>query len=423
MTDIHDPQSQWQALIQRSFLSLYKAADVEAEDSAEFQGYDFTFEFEEATLYLLVCDQAIDSEVLSVDKLRFDAARKEMVNQLIKRHNQLYQKRINQVGSNNVSLVPNFAVAKPHYFVAITSLSLSHKQDSYVIEHQFGSQYFAEQCVLDLDDAHKVLQIFSLADFTRFLETLATPSDFLAFLQFHRDKLVSMTPFHNEKALLAQFLCSTSYYQRVINVQQQLMDIGLLDQIEPRLVELSQPQSDATKKAEALSAHLLKNSKMWYTLVNGLTKRRFSQGDMLPIEQVQKLIGESMYTRTCIMEEIMDYAHVSSEERQQGYVRHQHSYNAFGRHYMLVFYAQDMTSPLSAESVRANHQDMLFELNSQLQAPPMTDLFILGFDFNHHDDKGQTEVRMDAFYQAGSVVTANMQRLYEQIAELKAANK
>lgn len=432
MTDIHESKSQWQTLIQRSFLSLYQlsASEVEAQAKSEgYRGYDFSFEFEEGIVHMLVHEQVLHAPSLSVEKARIDAARNEMVKQLNERHNQL--------SAAHKLIEPQSSVktqGKPVYFLALTALSVVHDAKTYVIEHHYNTKYLVELGVVDqrgvdLKDGQNLLQIFSLGDMAMLLETLATPSDWLAYLQYQRHKLANGVAYDNEKSLLEQFLLSSQYFQRALAVQQQLMDIGLLDAIEPRLlnyqvdpnyqVDTGSSDGAAKDKTTALSQQLIKHSKMWYTLINGMCKRRFKQDDTVPVEQVKKLIDESMYTRCSIMEEVMDYANASPEERQQGYIRHQHSYNAFGRHYMLIFYAQDSSSPLSTEAVCATSHELLAELNHQLQTPVMRDLFILGFDFSQHNEQGQTEVRLDTFYQVGAEVNDAVAHHEQQVTELK----
>jgi hypothetical protein len=50
----------------------------------------------------------------------------------------------------------------------------------------------------------------------------------------------------------------------------------------------------------------------------------------------------------------------------------------------------------------------------------MQDLFLIGVDVRPCEDSVNTEVHLDAFHQQGSLIDANTQRLYEQLAELRA---
>ena len=449
------PASIWQQMIQQNFLSLYDLTPDKITDPEYLQGYDFVFEFSNAVVYLIVNDVTIQADRQDIDSAQVRTWRKEVVNQLIKQHAQLYLKNDKALAykdesknkSKNESASDTTA-DKAIYFIGLTALSVQHQdiaeknsaqstyhnsyQNSYRNSHQskpaeavsyavgyeYGSQFFAEDCVLDLDDEESVLQVFSYQNFTEILKQLVTPSDLTAFLDFHRGKLTGFEAFQDESTLLVQFLQSPDFHQRAIKVQEQLVSHDLIAQIEPRLLKAAEPEQ--AEFAKALMAEIQKNTRMWYQLFNSLVRERYDAGTPLPKEQVDILVDESMYTYACLVEKILAHRTIDQDSRWNGYVRHEHSYNVFGRHYLMVFYAQDDSSSLSADKVRAGHQDLLFELNAQMQQPVMQDLFLIGVDVRPCEDSVNTEVHLDAFHQHGSLIDANTQRLYEQLAELRA---
>ena len=449
------PASIWQQMIQQNFLSLYDLTPDKITDPEYLQGYDFVFEFSNAVVYLIVNDVTIQADRQDIDSAQVRTWRKDVVNQLIKQHAQLYLKNDKALAykdesknkSKNESASDTTA-DKAIYFIGLTALSVQHQdiaeknsaqstyhnsyQNSYRNSHQskpaeavsyavgyeYGSQFFAEDCVLDLDDEESVLQVFSYQNFTEILKQLVTPSDLTAFLDFHRGKLTGFEAFQDESTLLVQFLQSPDFHQRAIKVQEQLVSHDLIAQIEPRLLKAAEPEQ--AEFAKALMAEIQKNTRMWYQLFNSLVRERYDAGTPLPKEQVDILVDESMYTYACLVEKILAHRTIDQDSRWNGYVRHEHSYNVFGRHYLLVFYAQDDNSSLSADKVRAGHQDLLFELNAQMQQPVMQDLFLIGVDVRPCEDSVNTEVHLDAFHQHGSLIDANTQRLYEQLAELRA---
>ena len=449
------PASIWQQMIQQNFLSLYDLTPDKITDPEYLQGYDFVFEFSNAVVYLIVNDVTIQADRQDIDSTQVRTWRKDVVNQLIKQHAQLYLKNDKALAykdesknkSKNESASDTTA-DKAIYFIGLTALSVQHQdiaeknsaqstyhnsyQNSYRNSHQskpaeavsyavgyeYGSQFFAEDCVLDLDDEESVLQVFSYQNFTEILKQLVTPSDLTAFLDFHRGKLTGFEAFQDESTLLVQFLQSPDFHQRAIKVQEQLVSHDLIAQIEPRLLKAAEPEQ--AEFAKALMAEIQKNTRMWYQLFNSLVRERYDAGTPLPKEQVDILVDESMYTYACLVEKILAHRTIDQDSRWTGYVRHEHSYNVFGRHYLLVFYAQDDNSSLSADKVRTGHQDLLFELNAQMQQPVMQDLFLIGIDVRPCEDSVNTEVHLDAFHQHGSLIDANTQRLYQQLAELRA---
>ena len=449
------PASIWQQMIQQNFLSLYDLTPDKITDPEYLQGYDFVFEFSNAVVYLIVNDVTIQADRQDIDSAQVRRWRKDVVNQLIKQHAQLYLKNDKALAykdesknkSKNESASDTTA-DKAIYFIGLTALSVQHQdiaeknsaqsayhnsyQNSYRNSHQskpaeavsyavgyeYGSQFFAEDCVLDLDDEESVLQVFSYQNFTEILKQLVTPSDLTTFLDFHRGKLTGFEAFQDESTLLVQFLQSPDFHQRAIKVQEQLVSHDLIAQIEPRLLKAAEPEQ--AEFAKALMAEIQKNTRMWYQLFNSLVRERYDAGTPLPKEQVDILVDESMYTYACLVEKILAHRTIDQDSRWSGYVRHEHSYNVFGRHYLMVFYAQDDSSSLSADKVRAGHQDLLFELNAQMQQPVMQDLFLIGVGVRPCENSVNTEVHLDAFHQHGSLIDANTQRLYEQLAELRA---
>ena len=445
------PASIWQQMIQQNFLSLYDLTADKITDPEYLQGYDFVFEFSNAMVYLIVNDVTIQADRQDIDSTQVRTWRKEVVNQLIKQHAQLYLKNDQALAYKNKSKnesASDTTADKAVYFIGLTSLSVQHQEiaeknsaqkgyqnsyqnsyrnnhqskpveaASYAVGYEYGSQFFAEDCVLDLDDEESVLQVFSYQNFTEILKQLVTPSDLTAFLDFHRRKLAGFEAFQDESTLLAQFLQSPDFHQRAIKVQEQLISHDLIVQIEPRLLKAAEPEQ--AEFAKALMAEIQKNTRMWYQLFNSLIRECYDAGTPLPKEQVDILVDESMYTYACLVEKILAHRSIDQDSRWTGYVRHEHSYNVFGRHYLLVFYAQDDNSSLSADKVRAGHQDLLFELNAQMQQPVMQDLFLIGVDVRPCEDSVNTEVHLDGFHQHGSLIDANTQRLYQQLAELRA---
>ena len=445
------PASIWQQMIQQNFLSLYDLTPDKITDPEYLQGYDFVFEFSNAMVYLIVNDVTIQADRQDIDSTQVRTWRKEVVNQLIKQHAQLYLKNDQALAYKNKpknESASDTTADKAVYFIGLTSLSVQHQEiaeknsaqkgyqnsyqnsyrnnhqskpieaASYTVGYEYGSQFFAEDCVLDLDDEESVLQVFSYQNFTEILKQLVTPSDLTAFLDFHRRKLAGFEAFQDESTLLAQFLQSPDFHQRAIEVQKQLVSHNLIAQIEPRLLKAAEPEQ--AEFAKALMAEIQKNTRMWYQLFNSLIRECYEAGTPLPKEQVDILVDESMYTYACLIEKILAHRTIDQDSRWTGYVRHEHSYNVFGRHYLMVFYAQDDNSSLSADKVRAGYQDLLFELNAQMQQPVMQDLFLIGVEVRPCEDSVNTEVYLDTFHQHGSLIDANIQRLYQQLAELRA---
>src|SRR5699024_2002352 len=197
------PASIWQQMIQQNFLSLYDLTPDKITAPEYLQGYDFVFEFSNAVVYLIVNDVTIQADRQDIDSTQVRTWKKEVVNQLIKQHAQLYLKNEQALAYQNDSknqsitkLTSDQTVDKAIYFIGLTALSVQHQEiaeknaaqnlyqnsyqnsyrnsqqskpvetASYAVGYEYGSQFFAEDCVLDLDDEESVLQVFSYQNFT-----------------------------------------------------------------------------------------------------------------------------------------------------------------------------------------------------------------------------------------------------------------
>lgn len=122
----HLPLSVWQQMIRQSFLSLYDVSEEDSNHSQHLlQGYDFVFEFSGATVYLIVNDVVMQANQQEIDSTQVREWRKEVVNQLIKRHAQLYLKNDEALADANAS-----ASNKAIYFIGLTSLAIKHENDN-----------------------------------------------------------------------------------------------------------------------------------------------------------------------------------------------------------------------------------------------------------------------------------------------------
>ena len=97
------PASIWQQMIQQNFLSLYDLTPDKITDPEYLQGYDFVFEFSNAVVYLIVNDVTIQADRQDIDSTQVRTWRKDVVNQLIKQHAQLYLKNDQALAYQNVS--------------------------------------------------------------------------------------------------------------------------------------------------------------------------------------------------------------------------------------------------------------------------------------------------------------------------------
>ena len=402
--DVQTPASvaefDWLAMFHRTFLSIYLAKDDPLVGSGQF---DYAFRIGKQLLYVLTHEQIAAVDSPNVSKAMLADLRLQAATYINNRFQQIVAEIELPIANEQQGL------DKIHY-IGLTSLTLVHEGNSYQIEHEFGSTFFKEACPIDLADKNKVLQLFSLNSFYKTVQLLQTPSDLLSYFDHHLSKLVNIDDFQGEFELAQAFLNSPDFYRRAIEIQQKLVEIGLLAKVETRLTNLINTTNNNTDDAQLaqnqieLTQKLQSHSTIFQKLLNGTTKRRHDAGDMIPLEQVKILVAESMYTRIGIIEEMMAYENRSREECLNGYLCHQHSYNDFGQHYVIVVYGLDENAQYSKDYLQQNYRQLLTEINAELQDPVMKEYFILGFDMSNNDGQGNVTVMMDIYHQSGFVV-------------------
>lgn len=407
----------FESILNDTFLSIYVQLDLATSLSA---GYDAVLKIGDARIYLLYDKIGFGSDSEHVSKNALHQHSQASVSDLIKRHLSIQQRLPKNSNESNHS---NHSSQLPKtFFVGLSDLSVMFNNQHYQINHQFGSAYFQEQCVLDYDDAHRVLLVYGLKSFVQIIQMLNTPDDLVAFFEYHRQSLVNMREYANESALAQTFIYSPEFYQRAWEIEDELINIGMLDKHDARLVNAMQRGDEQVTKQ--LIDKMMTCSNMWVRLVRELTQRLHEKTMMLDDKAKQMLsllVRESLYTRMKLMEDILDYANMPLEDRRQGYVLYQHSYSEFGRQYMLVVYAKDPNSSLTQQRVNKDNMDLLIDLNSELQDPVMDDLFLLGFDMSRASEEGQIKVSMDVYHQPASKMSELERYLHRQLTELKQA--
>lgn len=389
------PSFDWSAMLHRTFLSVYLNTNDPLVGQEKF---DYAFKIGNQLLYVMTHEQMVTVESPNVAKSMLAEIRQQAATYINKRFEQL-------VSDVDLSVVDEAQDVQNVHYIGLTSLTLVHQDKGYQIEHEYGSSFFQEKDAANLEDQTKVLQLFSLNSFYQLVQLLQTPNDLLSYFDYHLTQLVNRNDFQGELALAQQFLNSPSFYHRAVAVQQKLVEIGLLEKVETRLTNIiNQDSPQLSEPLKELTQKLQSHAAIFQRLLNGATKRRHEAGETIPLEEVKILVAESMYTRLSIIEEMMDYENRSREECLNGYLCHQHSYNDFGNHYVIVVYGLDQQAQYSKQWLQQNYQSLLSDMNAQLQNPAMQEYFILGFDMSNDDGKGNVTVVMDVYHQSGSVL-------------------
>lgn len=403
-------------MFHRTFFSVYLQNNDPLVGAGKF---DYAFQVGDQRIYMLVHHESLEVESTNVEKRVLAELKQKAATQLNKRFQQLNVKHELPIAGQIIRDQHSEIVLSKVHYIGLSSIVFTHQGEMYQIEHEYGSRFFQEECVLDLDDGNHVLQLLSLNSFYKIIKLLQTPSDMLSFLDHHLQLLVNFNDFNGEFELAQQYLGSAAFFERAIAVQQKLVQIGLLSKVETRLTNMTNPEYVASAEFKQQQAELISKLQSYAStfqkLLNGTTKRRHEANDTIPIDQVKLLVAESMYTRLSIIEEMMAYETHSQQECLTGYMSHQHSYNDFGHHYVIIVYGLGEHAQYTREYVEQNYVSLLTDINAQLQDPAMKEYFILGFDMSDHDGQGNVKVKMDVFHHSGHQMTEPERRLYQQV--------
>lgn len=386
----------WQSIFQLSFLPIYQV-EATAQNEWLTVGYDFVFEFPQATLVVLVNEETLTSETLEVKNSILNKSKQKAVSQLVKRHQQLYKQHPSVQHKINESLSELSAVDHVHqfYFVGITLITVMHEQNPYPIPHQYGGLYFQEECVIDLDEDVHAMQLFSLHSLLRLTDLLQTPCDFLAYLRFHRYVISQQQIFDSEVELADTFMHSAHFFTQQTQLQQQLLQMGLLHSMDPHLQHIDTEQAAAL---QPLLDNMYKFSAIWIKLVQAWINKYEQSKQDVPLDILRLLLFPSTYMRMQLLEMLLKHGESTWQQRQQGYICQQRYYSDFGCHYMMVIYGLDANGQFSKAAVAEQSDKLLLDMNIKLANTQTTDLLLLGFDMSHQLSSGDYEVDMDVYH-------------------------
>ena len=116
------------------------------------------------------------------------------------------------------------------------------------------------------------------------------------------------------------------------------------------------------------------------------------------------------------------YKHPKQQQqlREQGYVVHHHSYESLGRHYMLIFYGQDVKGQHSKQTIQPNLAKIALDVATRLPIAELHHVIVLGIDFI--DEANETFIDIDLWIQPVAAMSQRERQLTKQIQQLQQQN-
>ena len=299
------------------------------------------------------------------------------------------------------------------------------------LKHEFAARYFMENLVVDMSDHAQRLQVFSWHDWGSITLALQTPCELWRFLGYHLDQLqrsVSshVASFESEDMLVTQFLSSALLFDHAITIDNALIKYGIQQAPNAALVAMTLAQKNKSQTAQMYQQHRQQAATLWSQLstqmIDTVSAELTAQADTESLKPQfslwqQQLLDESAFSRHELIRTLYRHPQQKPALQKTGYVVHQHSYENLGRHYVLIFYGQDLAGQNSKAAIQPNLQKIAQDVATRLPMAELHHVIILGIDFI--SDAGETFIDIDLWIQPVNNMTQRERQLTKQIQRLK----
>ena len=303
------------------------------------------------------------------------------------------------------------------------------------LTHGFGVRYFMEDLVVDMSDSMQQLQVFSWHDWQAILASLQAPCELWRFLHYRLGQLQSsasnhVISFESEADLVTQFLHSPTLFTDAIAVDNALIKYEVQDEPNPALVAMTLAYKNKSTTAHMYHQHMAQAAALWSQLstqmIEMLDEEVLDNADKetLGIKRCywqQQLLDESLFSRHELVRTLYRHPKQAHGLQKEGYVVHQHSYESLGRHYVLIFYGQDVESQHSKQAIQPNLAKIAQDVASRLPIAELHHVIVLGIDFI--DESNDTFIDIDLWIQPVDPMTQRERQLTKQLQRLNQQHK
>ena len=135
----------------------------------------------------------------------------------------------------------------------------------------------------------------------------------------------------------------------------------------------------------------------------------------------QQILDESLFSRHELIRTLYKHPKQEMALQKQGYVIHQHSYECLGRHYVLIFYGQDLEGQNSKARIQPNLAKIALDVATRLPIAELHHVIVLGIDFIA--EVGDTFIDIDLWIQPVDKMTQRERQLTKQLQQLQQKNQ
>lgn len=302
------------------------------------------------------------------------------------------------------------------------------------VKNNLISNAFIDSLSSEIHASELPLQLFGWHDWQLILRALHTPCELWRFLQYrlgqwqHTDNS-RINSLKSEEAMIADFLNNPAVFAQAIAIDNALIKYKMQDKPNSALIAMALAQKSQSTTSQMYQQRMAQAAVLWSQMISQMLKRYSDNGqkknkqDFSAINLAywqQQILDESLFSRHELIGTLYKHPKQQQQLREQGYVVHHHSYESLGRHYMLIFYGQDVKGQHSKQTIQPNLAKIALDVATRLPIAELHHVIVLGIDFI--DEANETFIDIDLWIQPVAAMSQRERQLTKQIQQLQQQN-
>ena len=302
------------------------------------------------------------------------------------------------------------------------------------VKNNLISNAFIDSLSSEIHASELPLQLFGWHDWQLILRALHTPCELWRFLQYrlgqwqHTDNS-RINSLKSEEAMIADFLNNPAVFAQAIAIDNALIKYKMQDKPNSALIAMALAQKSQSTTSQMYQQRMAQAAVLWSQMISQMLKRYSDNGqkknkqDFSAINLAywqQQILDESLFSRHELIGTLYKHPKQQQQLREQGYVVHHHSYESLGRHYMLIFYGQDVKGQHSKQTIQPNLAKIALDVATRLPIAELHHVIVLGIDFI--DEANETFIDIDLWIQPVAAMSQRERQLTKQVQQLQQQN-
>lgn len=223
---------------------------------------------------------------------------------------------------------------------------------------------------------------------------------------------------------------SASLFTQALAVDKALIDHAMQDKPNAALMTMSLAQKNRSLTAKMYQQHMQQAAILWSQLSIQMIELNYQDqnikesallSELSSKQWQQQLLDESLFSRHELVRTLHKHPKQSATMIEKGYVVHQHSYESLGRHYVLIFYGQDVDAQQSRAAIEPNLPTIAQDVATRLSLVELHHVIVFGIAFVA--DKTDTFIDIDLWIQPITTMTDKERQLTKKLQHLNKYHK